>query len=797
MENNSIADIVKSRRESGEGIASSLGGALKEKIKEKLDWKRALPQGGLLTALFPKLTAYKAQKSNSPTSKVVKLISSNLASVAKSSSKIKSIAKNISAMKKEVNKFAKLENVTLVTMPEAESGSEKTPSFISKSVDFVKSNSTAILIGLAIAGVGIALTLGFDKIKSTISEAFDSFANFGLDIFDKLRDSITGAFDEIKKSGGEIYDNIKESITGVYDGLKDFGNIAYDKMEESVNSVSDNVGKAKDSILSLIKGDKAEEPVTTPPVTPPIPMSEQDTYTADNTGSADSGSTRKTANERRAENRRTNRQANNTSVRGIETETSSTKPEIFNPNNESSSTSATDTSEPSAESGTGTTPSRNEQTFTETGGGAATGMSRGPSRSPGTKGQATLGMSTTENQNQQLFLQAMNDLGITDPKTRAAMAATVEGESGFKLNTEFDYANTSNENIIKSFGKGSAFGKMSDEELTKLKADPAKFFDYVYGGRYGNTEPGDGYKYRGRGLIGITFKGNYEKYGKILGVDLVGNPDLANDPLIAAKIAVLMMRDGMAKNQGADIYTQVARSIGNPNEVTEGRKKTAYEKNLASGQFGVDKKADLSFASSNSAAGIREGRGVGPGHDGIDIAAPIGTPVQATSPGKVIQASFEPKGYSGYGNIVVIESLSANGEKIYTKYAHLSAFDVKVGDTVDQGGKIGKIGNTGRSSGPHLHYEMRKGDPVVGTVIDPKKLSLISPMDSALKQTPGAPATAGSKPQQRQAAAAPQQPYAPQQNNNQKTPQTAAVYNRNVANILLASLLNSSGYGLG
>jgi hypothetical protein len=77
MENNSLTDIVKSRRESGEGIASSLGGALKEKAKEKLDWRRALPQGGLLTTLFPKLTAYKAQKANSPTNRVVKLISSN------------------------------------------------------------------------------------------------------------------------------------------------------------------------------------------------------------------------------------------------------------------------------------------------------------------------------------------------------------------------------------------------------------------------------------------------------------------------------------------------------------------------------------------------------------------------------------------------------------------------------------------------------------------------------------------------------------------------------------------------
>jgi hypothetical protein len=60
----SLTDIIKSRREAGEGVFSSLGGAARERIKEKLDFKRILPQGGLLTALFPKLTAYKAQLLN-------------------------------------------------------------------------------------------------------------------------------------------------------------------------------------------------------------------------------------------------------------------------------------------------------------------------------------------------------------------------------------------------------------------------------------------------------------------------------------------------------------------------------------------------------------------------------------------------------------------------------------------------------------------------------------------------------------------------------------------------------------
>jgi hypothetical protein len=60
----SLTDIIKSRREAGEGVFSSLGGAAKERLKEKLDIRRALPQGGLLTALFPKLKAYKAQQLN-------------------------------------------------------------------------------------------------------------------------------------------------------------------------------------------------------------------------------------------------------------------------------------------------------------------------------------------------------------------------------------------------------------------------------------------------------------------------------------------------------------------------------------------------------------------------------------------------------------------------------------------------------------------------------------------------------------------------------------------------------------
>jgi predicted chitinase len=225
------------------------------------------------------------------------------------------------------------------------------------------------------------------------------------------------------------------------------------------------------------------------------------------------------------------------------------------------------------------------------------GTSGGTTASEAAGGMPAGSGPTTVGQNQQLMLQAMNDLGVTDSTVRAAMMAAAEGESGFKLQNEIAYDKTSNENIRKSFGAGSVFGKMPDDQLTKLKADPVKFFDYVYGGRYGNGPigSGDGYKYRGRGFIGITFKGVYEKYGKALNIDLVGNPDLANDPKIAAKIAVQLMLDGMKKNPGADLYTQVARSIGNANEITEKKKEAAFKSYSASGQFAAGKKADLSF----------------------------------------------------------------------------------------------------------------------------------------------------------------------------------------------------------
>lgn len=90
------------------------------------------------------------------------------------------------------------------------------------------------------------------------------------------------------------------------------------------------------------------------------------------------------------------------------------------------------------------------------------------------------------------------------------------------------------------------------------------------------------------------------------------------------------------------------------------------------------------------------------GHNGVDIAAPIGTPILASGNGKVIVAKMG--GYNGgYGSMVVISH--ANG--IQTVYAHMSRVDVSSGESVVQGQTIGAVGNTGHSTGPHIHFEVR------------------------------------------------------------------------------------------
>ncbi len=94
-------------------------------------------------------------------------------------------------------------------------------------------------------------------------------------------------------------------------------------------------------------------------------------------------------------------------------------------------------------------------------------------------------------------------------------------------------------------------------------------------------------------------------------------------------------------------------------------------------------------------------------HEGMDFIAKIGTPARAAAGGVVTASEFHPQ----YGNMIEVD----HGNGLITRYAHLSKRDVKVGDVVLSRGRIGAVGNTGQSTGPHLHFEVRQN----GTPLNP------------------------------------------------------------------------------
>ncbi len=94
-------------------------------------------------------------------------------------------------------------------------------------------------------------------------------------------------------------------------------------------------------------------------------------------------------------------------------------------------------------------------------------------------------------------------------------------------------------------------------------------------------------------------------------------------------------------------------------------------------------------------------------HKGIDLASPVGSPIYATADGVVSRADW----FSSYGLYISLD----HGASLETRYGHLSRLNVAEGQTVRKGDLIGYVGTTGRSTGPHLHYEVR----ISGTAVNP------------------------------------------------------------------------------
>jgi putative chitinase len=184
--------------------------------------------------------------------------------------------------------------------------------------------------------------------------------------------------------------------------------------------------------------------------------------------------------------------------------------------------------------------------------------------------------------NIKMLIGKLKDRGITNPIVQAAILSTIGKESGFVPQNEIGYCGTPDSRVIKIFSDRG-------RKCKNLKCDNEKFFDCVYGkdsgATLGNTQPGDGYKYRGRGFNQITGRSNYRKYG------YESNPDQLNDTEGAAEAAIdFLASEGSSLNNkfknvdDAVVYFVTKNAGGRRSSMGERKEKEVLAKfNIGSG----------------------------------------------------------------------------------------------------------------------------------------------------------------------------------------------------------------------
>ncbi|NIJ07649.1 murein DD-endopeptidase MepM/ murein hydrolase activator NlpD [Sphingomonas vulcanisoli] len=190
----------------------------------------------------------------------------------------------------------------------------------------------------------------------------------------------------------------------------------------------------------------------------------------------------------------------------------------------------------------------------------------------------------------------------------------------------------------------------------------------------------------------------------------IGAASIAFVAMSAANAADVTAPEKGARISG-DVASDQASAVGS-NEDQFHALFTGWQRQDAVGTqaMAVPSSKPLNTATFTSGFGVRSDpfRGSAAMHAGIDLAAPTGTAVYATADGVVDHASWE----GGYGNMVEIN----HGKGLETRFGHLSRILVHDGQTVHRGDLIALVGSTGRSTGPHLHYEVRMDGHAVNPI---------------------------------------------------------------------------------
>ena len=232
----------------------------------------------------------------------------------------------------------------------------------------------------------------------------------------------------------------------------------------------------------------------------------------------------------------------------------------------------------------GTVQQKDKDTVADTiqGTGITAGKTSGTGITPGVKIGEGIKLGVGEQHKN--LIDELKKQGITGTAKVSNIMAQVQAESGFKAQSE-DVGKYSAKNLYDLYGPEQTKNKVRFKSMEEAKAvvekGPEAVGNLLYGGRMGNAAD-EGYKYRGRGLIQLTGKSNYEKYGKMIGVNLVENPDLANDPQVASSLAAAYFAD--KEKRGVDLtdINAVNKAVGFAGGGAEAQKRASLAQGFAS-----------------------------------------------------------------------------------------------------------------------------------------------------------------------------------------------------------------------